>query len=407
MCVVLAFATGVMWQKLWGHEKAAAPPIGPNRRAALDAGPVPRAAPSSRSGGRTRPRKPKPEPVRLAADFNMISALLVGTHGMVQNSPDVFAQIVKATHRRVPVVAVIAERAEELLAIEALEEHGVPTNAVEFMYVDCDTEWIRDYGPVFVRRSDGSPVIVDLDYSGADTEQDRERDDSFPVLVGKILGIDVDPFPLRLEGGNILSNGDGVCVTSVKVIVHNESRGYSLQAIGDLLSKHCGLNGWSYLAVPRGEDNGHVDMFMAFLAPNIAVVGKIDPEIDEESAAKLDETAELLKQHETVKGPMRVYRIPMPPPKGETFRSYTNVVFANGVLLVPIYEDVNQKTEDEAISLYEELLPEWEIVRIKSDAIAEKRGVLHCVTLGIPYYVRPDRLFGWYAGLADEELRDK
>ena len=399
--VMLAFAAGVMSQKLLGHGRGTRPPpaVTEEQVASTHHSITVKAA----CLAPTTTRRLKPKPVKLAADFNKISALLVGTHGMIQNSPEVFARIVAATHRRVPVVAVIAEQAEQLLVIEALEEHGIPTNAVQFMYANLDTEWIRDYGPVFVRRSDGSAVIIDLDYSDVDTDKDRESDDAFPALVGKILGIDVEPLPLFMEGGNLLSNGEGVCSTSVKVVLANERRGYSLDRIGDLLMRHCGLTGWSYLAVPQGESNGHVDMFMVFLAPDIAVVGEIDSKVDKESSLKLDEAAALLRQHETSKGPMCVYRIPTPGPKDGKFRSYTNVVFANGVLLVPVYGDVDGKAEDKAISLYEKLLPDWEIVRIESDAIVEKQGALHCVTLGIPHYVRPDRLFGWHAPELDAD----
>lgn len=400
-CLVLVFAAGAMWQKLVGSEKRS---VAVAAVAAAYEEPAPPHVVTRKPGRPSKPRsrKLKPTPVRLAADFNRLSALLIGTHGMIQNSPDVFSEIVAATYDRIPVVAVIAERAEELLVIEALEQHDIPTNAVQFMYVDLDTEWIRDYGPIFVRRSDGSPLILDPDYSDADGEQDRRLDDRFPSLLAGILGIEVEQFPLVMEGGNMLSNGEGVCATTVKIIVQNERRGHTLESIGKVLSERCGLTGWSYLAVPQDEVNGHIDMFMAFLAPNIAVVGEIDPEVDPISAGKLDEAVDLLQRHETSKGSMSVNRIPIAIPEKGVFRSFTNVVFANGVLLVPVYSDVDADTTDKAVAVYERLLPDWRIVRVQSDTIAAKQGVLHCVTLGIPHYVKPDKLFGWHPGLMED-----
>jgi hypothetical protein len=92
---------------------------------------------------------------------------------------------------------------------------------------------------------------------------------------------------------------------------------------------------------------------------------------------------------------MRVHRVPLPPPKGEYFRSYTNLVLANGVLLFPSYSEVDPAIEEEALNVYRRLLPGWKIVPIKSDALVERKGLLHCLTLGIPHYIDPEPLFGW------------
>ena len=65
----------------------------------------------------------------------------------------------------------------------------------------------------------------------------------------------------------------------------------------------------------------------------------------------------------------------MPPKNDGVWRTYTNVVYANGVLLVPIYPGTDEQGQFHALATFAELLPGWRIVGVNSNKLIEFDGV--------------------------------
>ena len=72
---------------------------------------------------------------------------------------------------------------------------------------------------------------------------------------------------------------------------------------------------------------------MTMVAKNIAVIGEIPPTEDPTNSARLNETARFVSTISTSAGPIEVKRIPLHL-NGEDWRSYTNVIFANGIYAI-------------------------------------------------------------------------
>jgi agmatine/peptidylarginine deiminase len=121
-----------------------------------------------------------------------------------------------------------------------------------------------------------------------------------------------------------------------------------------------------------------------FAAPNIAVVSSCRAMDDADEAALMDRTAAQLAGQPTPLGPMKVVRIPMDIREDNVIRTYVNAVYANGVVLVPQYADVDPEMNKQAIEIYAATLPEWKIVPIECLSIAKMGGALHCVTCNVP-----------------------
>jgi len=81
-----------------------------------------------------------------------------------------------------------------------------------------------------------------------------------------------------------------------------------------------------------GEETGHVDMFLTFLARDCVVAAQCDPEADPTNARILDETTGLLGRVGTPLGHVRVHRIPMPS-RGDGRRGAVHVAVPSNVLL--------------------------------------------------------------------------
>jgi agmatine deiminase len=190
---------------------------------------------------------------------------------------------------------------------------------------------------------------------------------------------------LLFEGGDLVTNGRGFGVLSSRVVDANttapdrESREIVLTVASML-----GLE--NVLLVPPllGESSGHADMFCNFLGPDLIVVGSYDPEVDAENAHRLDEIAADLEGLATLAGPLRVERISLPDHADGVWRSYTTVVFANGVVLVPVYPDHCPELDAQAQAFYRRLLPDREIVAIDASRLSRMNGSLRCITLNVP-----------------------
>jgi agmatine deiminase len=79
--------------------------------------------------------------------------------------------------------------------------------------------------------------------------------------------------------------------------------------------------------------------------------------------------------------PLRVETLPMPEPvffNGQRLpASYANFYVANGLVLVPTFNDVNDRV---ALNKLAELFPDRKIVGIASTDLVLGLGTLHCMT---------------------------
>ena len=394
----ISFAAGVASSKI----RASRPPL---RR-----GPASPAGVAARPPMGPRAAVPQPRPKAAAAELEVLpmpgefekqAALLLGTHEVVFFSSQLFVDIVAAVHKDIRVVCLVADEGEIDLAKRLLAQAGLPKNAAQFINLPMDTPWVRDYGPLFVQRRDRSVAIVNLDYREWGSKEDRGLDDNMPNLFGELLGLPVVDAPLTMSGGNLLSNGDGLCVTTVAaaIALRKEFKGgeavavteEEMQPVLEAFGKYFGFRKWICFNVLKGEPTGDVDMFVTFTAPDVAVVSRLDPAVDAVNAAVLDEAAAKLAGVQTSRGPMRVYRIPMPPRQEGRWRSYNNVVFANGTLLMPRYADEDPEMLAEAMYLYARLLPGWKIVGVGADSLTTVNGFLHCITRNVPWFVPPPK----------------
>ena len=83
----------------------------------------------------------------------------------------------------------------------------------------------------------------------------------------------------------------------------------------------------------------------------------------------------------------------MPPKWGDDWRSYTNVIFANGTLLMPSFSDVNPALEQKAMEIYQSSLPDgWEVKKVNCDQLVNLHGQLHCISYNLPGFLPIDAL---------------
>ncbi len=314
----------------------------------------------------------------LPADFERHDALLLGfTWELGEVWEEACLPIVAAAWQRVEIIILVPDAPAQELVIERLRQVNIPVDRIRFYQVPTNTIWVRDFGPLVIRASRGGYKWVDLQY-GAIT---RARDDCVPSMLGRLMGIPRVRASIALDGGNLLTNGQGLCIATTQLLQINRDRGYSENHVASTIKRLFGAEEIVYLEKLNVQAVGHVDLFATFVAADTVVVGDYTG-IDPVNAAILDRNAERLRGVVTPSGPLKVVRIPMPPHGKDHFGgTYTNVLFANGILLVPTYPHASREMEDRVMATYRRLLPEWEVVGIDAGALVSNGGVLRCAAL--------------------------
>ena len=379
LATITVFIAGMIWE---GHRQEASRV---ERAKEL-------ASPQIKEIGTQRNTNPIPSDFFPATEFRPQAGILLGCYDRIQTIPNVYVDIARVIDGRLPLYGLVANETQLNHALKIMNEAGIPEGNMKFVIVPGNTIWVRDYAPFILRSRDNSVIMVDAKYQSRNDRDDRSRDEHMALALSSLLNIPVRSIPLMLEGGNLLSSGDGNIITSTITLDLNLEFRFDEDHVADLMNDFLGVENAACLAPLENEPTGHVDQFVALLKTDLAVVAKADPSAEPINSRRLDLSAQYVSQITTSQGPVQVHRIPTPPRWNLHWRTYTNIILANGILLMPSYSDVDPALEDEAETLYRKLMPGWEVKRINCDPLVKQEGYLRCISYNVPAFVSLERL---------------
>ena len=190
-----------------------------------------------------------------------------------------------------------------------------------------------------------------------------------------------------LEGGSIDVNGRGTlltteeCLLDPAVQVRNPdlSRAELERALRDQLSVTNVL--WLGKGIAGDDTHGHVDDLCRFVdARTVVLCSETDPH-DANFRALHDNRERLEGMRLEDGGKIEVVPLPMPAPlyfDGQRLpASYANFYIANGAVLVPTFNDPNDRV---ALGLLAELIADRPVVGIHAVDLVWGLGTIHCLT---------------------------
>jgi len=291
-----------------------------------------------------------------------------------------FIDIVRAAEEAVSVRINVNNFLYKNRIITLLKEENIPLDNITISTTPTNSYWIRDYGPFFIEKN-GELSIVDFNYVG---HRFRLIDDIYPTLYGIENNIEFDfkaNFALCIQGGNYMSDGQGLgMVANYSLEIGNPKN--SLEEMSEILKQYLGLNEVLILTSQADDGTGHIDMFSKLISKDTLLVGQWE-DINDINYQILENNTQLLID----KG-YNIIRIPMlrdPDEEKNTIWTYTNSLIINGtnkkIVLVPQYGTVEDST---AISIYEQAMPEYEIIGINCNLVIDYWGAIHCTTMTRP-----------------------
>ncbi len=96
---------------------------------------------------------------------------------------------------------------------------------VEVVELPLDDSWLRDCGPIYVYGDDGRRIAVHFRFNAwGERFRPWDRDAAVGRLIAERLGDEVRSAPLVLEGGSILTDGEGTLLTTEQCLLQPQPK---------------------------------------------------------------------------------------------------------------------------------------------------------------------------------------
>lgn len=320
-------------------------------------------------------------------------------------TPWVYAEIVRILSDYETVNLVVSDWTMRRKVIRKLEQAGANLGRVRFFRAATDRVWLRDSAPSFVVRDgglhdvEGEPVasvaMVNWKFNAWAKYDDHQEDRRLGRRMARKTGlhrwtprVEIDGVSRRvvLEGGSIDVNGRGSLLTTEECLlsdVQARNPGLGREGIERVFADYLGVSNviWLGRGVAGDDTHGHIDDIARFVDPK-TIVAVVEPNSDDPNHEPLQENLERLRNARDQDGkPFRVVELPMPAPvtfEGELLpASYANFYIANGVVIVPTFNDPHDKT---ALDVLAGVFPDRSVVGVYCRDLVLGLGTLHCLS---------------------------
>ena len=310
--------------------------------------------------------------------------------GKFQAIPWVYADIVRHLSRVEEVHILVNNDSAQKRAKSILLRSGANMARLHFHQWPTDRVWTRDSGPIFVKNGDAM-AITNWKFNGWAKYANHTLDNQVPDHVTKEVGVPAwtpmfGEHRIVLEGGSIDTNGAGTLLTTEECLlstVQQRNPGLSRADLERVFHDYLGMEQvvWLNRGIAGDDTHGHVDDITRFVAEN-TIVTVTESNTHDENHLPLAENLDRLRSARNLHGhPFEIVQLPMPSPvifEGQRLpASYGNFYIANDLVLVPTFNDPNDRR---ALNLLAEVFPSREIVGIHCGDFIWGLGALHCMT---------------------------
>jgi len=333
--------------------------------------------------------------------------------------PWVCAEIIRnlALHERVDLI--VKDASAEKQVCKLLARANALSANVRFHRWPTNRGWMRDSGCIFVRREQervgpglrpgqagrssavsllkNGPWAVKFRFNAWAKYSNWRHDEKIGSLMSNVARAkEIRPSHSNtrvvLEGGSIDVNGRGTLLATEECLlsqVQQRNPGLSRANYEKLFADYLGAPNviWLGAGILGDDTHGHIDDLTRFVSAD-TVVTMVERNPKDVNHKPLLENLRRLRAARDQDGKvLTIVEIPMPAPvvfEGRRLpASYANFYIANGIVLVPVFNDPNDRT---ALNTLTELFPSRSVVPIYSGDLIWGLGTMHCMTQQQPAY---------------------
>ena len=310
--------------------------------------------------------------------------------------PLVFADIVRHLARVETVNLIVASAGEKLSAQEALRLSHVDLKQVKFHVWPTNRIWTRDSGPIFV-KNESSLALTNWRFNAWAKYSDWKHDNQLPERIANKLKLSKftpvverkskgKPYHVVLEGGSIDVNGQGLMLTTEECLlskVQQRNPGMAQRDLEQIFADYLGVEKviWLDRGIQGDDTHGHVDDISRFVSAD-TVLTAVEPSRADANYEPLQENLRRLRATTDLDGrKLQIVELPLPRPvvfRGQRLpASYANFYIANDLVLVPTFNDPNDRI---ALNILADVFPKREIAGIHCGDFIWGLGAIHCMT---------------------------
>jgi agmatine deiminase len=330
--------------------------------------------------------------------------------GKFEPIPWVYAEIIRHLARHERVDLIVNDALSEKRAHKTLDRANALSDNVRFHRWPTNRVWTRDSGCTFVTapsfarpdsrgrlsprasgRTAAELLAVTWRFNAWAKYPNYQHDEKIGSLMAKAANARalrpvVGKHRVVLEGGSIDVNGQGTLLTTEECLLSKVQQRNSTMKRKDyekVFAEYLGIRNviWLGSGIAGDDTHGHVDDITRFVAPD-TVVTAIETNPDDPNYEPLRENIRRLRAATDQDGkPLAIIELPMPAPvifEGRRLpASYGNFYIANGVVLVPVFNDPNDRI---ALDILADVFPDRDVIGIYSGDLIWGFGAMHCMT---------------------------
>jgi agmatine deiminase len=299
--------------------------------------------------------------------------------------PWVYGEIVRVLSRNERVRLLVRDASMERQAAGLLKKVGVDLTKVDFFRIPTDRVWTRDSGAIFVRNPSGKKIATHWRFNGWAKYPNHKKDDEVAGRIARALRVPeyrvvVEGRDVVMEGGAIDVDGKGMLLCTEECLLSEtqaRNPGLGREGIEKVFADVLGAKRvvWLGRGIVGDDTHGHIDDLARFVAPGRVLLC--------EEKSPRDENHAILRENRERLRAARLDVIPLPMPAPIVFdrqrvpASYANFYIANGVVIVPTFNDPNDRR---ALGVIADCFPDREVVGVHCVDFVWGLGTLHCAT---------------------------
>ncbi|MES3018279.1 MAG: agmatine deiminase family protein [Bacteroidota bacterium] len=306
-----------------------------------------------------------------------------------------FVEFVKKVSLFEQVFLIVADKKQQQTVTGMLETAHVDLKKVSFIVHRTNRSWMRDSGPVMVYNGTKREAL-NFNFNGWAKYKNFQLDKHVPEKVATFLKAPLTQVTYKgkavvLEGGAIDVNGKGTLLTSEECLMHPSIQvrnpGFTKADYEAVFSEYLGITNviWLGDGIEGDDTHGHIDDLCRFVnADTIITVVESDPK--SANYAPLQDNLVRL-QNARLENGNKPNIITLPMPQKLEFdnlslpASYANFLILNNCVLVPIFNDPNDR---HALNIIADCFPDREIIPINAIDLIWGFGTLHCLSQQVP-----------------------